>query len=108
VIDQLPAVSAKLGSLPIGFPALRTSGLKTRPTLVAKNRGKRILGPTLRADHNGNQSQIDYIVPNSIKADVRERIEGNRQTSVYYRAGLKASKSIVVSTVAAETTCSTI
>ena len=40
VIDQLPAVPAKLGSLPIGFAALRTSCLKTSPTVVAKDRGE--------------------------------------------------------------------
>jgi len=81
--------------LPIGFAALRTSRLKTRPTVVAKDRGKGILRLALLTNHNGNQSQLGCIILNSIKAHLRERIEGNRQTSVYYRAGLKASKRIV-------------
>jgi len=53
MIDRLPTVSAKLGSWAIGFAALWTRGFKACPTLVAKDRFRRILGLALLTNHNG-------------------------------------------------------
>jgi hypothetical protein len=65
----LPAVSAELGPLPIGFAALRTRRFEAHPALIAKDRVKRILALTLRANHNGNQPQLGCILPNSTKPE---------------------------------------
>src|SRR5215813_3526480 len=51
-IEALAALFAERGSPAIGFAALSTSRLKTRPAVVAKDRIKRILGLTFRANHN--------------------------------------------------------
>jgi hypothetical protein len=92
VIDQLAAVSAKLCFWPIGFAALGTGRFKTRPALVAKDRLRSILGLALGANHRRDQPQTDWKGTQSITPLL---IEGMNQTSVYYRAGLKASKAFL-------------
>src|SRR5262249_49119263 len=75
-IEALPTFFAERGSPAIGFAALRTSRLKTRPAVVAKDRIKRILGLTFRANHNRNQSQW-----------VAEQTDLLRLTSRFLRSG---------------------
>ena len=81
-IEALAAFFAERGFPAIGFAAFRTSRLKTRPAVVAKDRVKRILGLAFRANHNGNQSQLGRIVPNSFKPGLSVHREGSKQCIV--------------------------
>src|SRR5262249_39310799 len=81
-IEALPAFFAERGSPAIEFATLRTSRLKTRPAVVAKDRIRRILGLTFRANHNGNQSQLGCSVPNSTKSELSVHSEGSKQCIV--------------------------
>src|SRR5262245_24670685 len=78
LINGQPAASAKLGLWPVGFATFRTCGFKARPALIAKDRLKIILGMALCANHNGNQSQIGWIAPNSIKPELSVHNEGKQ------------------------------
>jgi hypothetical protein len=49
---------------------VRTDRFEPRPAMLAKNRIRQILLLTLRANHNGNQSQLGRIVPNSFKPEL--------------------------------------
>ena len=55
LIDGLPAVAAELCGPSIGLAAVWTSRWETRPTVVAKDRVKRIVGLAVRANHTKNQ-----------------------------------------------------
>jgi hypothetical protein len=50
----------------------------------------------LRANHNGNQSQLGCIVPNSIKSELSVHSEGSKQCIVpgYAKSKLKEYKDI--------------
>jgi DNA-binding NtrC family response regulator len=50
--------------------------------MLAKNRIRQILTLTLRANHNGNQSQLGCILPNSIKPELGVHSEGSKQCIV--------------------------
>jgi hypothetical protein len=67
LINGLAAIFAELGSPAIRFAAVRTGRFEPHSTVVAKDRIRQILALTLQANHNGNQSQLGCIVPNSIK-----------------------------------------
>src|SRR5215475_1084988 len=68
LIYGLAANSAKRGSTTVRFTTVRTDRFKPRPAVFTKDRIRQILALTLRANHNGNQSQLGCIVPNSVKA----------------------------------------
>src|SRR5262249_1514932 len=91
LINGLPAASAKLGLWPVVFATFRTCGFEAHAALVAKNRLKVILGLTLRANHNGNQSQLGCSVPNSTKSELSVHSEGSKQCIVlgYTKSKLK-------------------
>src|SRR5215510_11547219 len=66
-IYGLAANSAKRGSTTVRFATVRTDRFKPQPAVFAKDRIRQILALTLRANHNGNQSQLGCIAPNSVK-----------------------------------------
>src|SRR5215470_4374394 len=70
---------------------MRTNRFEPHPAVVAKNRIRQILALTLRADHNGNQSQMCCIAPNSIKPELSVHSEGSKQCIVpgYTKSKLK-------------------
>src|SRR4030095_4670658 len=70
LIYGLAAFFAERGFPAIGFAAFRTSRLKTRPAVVAKDRVKRILGLAFRANHNGESSGDCWCISNGISRDV--------------------------------------
>jgi hypothetical protein len=63
----LTANSAKRGSTTVRFTTVKTNRFEPHPAVFAKDRIRQILALTFRANHNGNQSQLGCIVPNSIK-----------------------------------------
>src|SRR5215468_6629 len=66
-IYGLAANSAKPGVGTVQLTTMRTNRFEPHPAVVAKDRIRQILALTLRADHNGNQSQLGCVVPNSVK-----------------------------------------
>jgi hypothetical protein len=81
LIYGLAAHSAKTGPATRRRATVRTDRFEPRPAVVAKGRIRQILALTLRANHNGNQSQMGCIAPNSIKtgAECAQR----REQAVY-------------------------
>src|SRR6266850_535336 len=77
----LTANSAKRGSTTVRFTTVRADRFEPYPAMVAKDRIRQILALTLRANHNGNQSQLGCIVFNSIKP-VGAHGEGSKQCIV--------------------------
>ena len=61
---------------------MRTNRFEPHPAAVAKDRIRQILALTLRANHNGNQSQLGRIVPNSFKPGLSVHREGSKQCIV--------------------------
>ena len=80
LIDGLAAITAEFPRTAIGLAAVWTGRFEPRSALVAERRVGRIIGLASWANHNGNQSQISCIVPNSSKADLRVRLDGSRQS----------------------------
>ena len=76
----LAANSAKRSSTTVRFTTVRTDRFKPRSTVFAKDRIRQILALTLRANHNGNQSRLGCIVPNSIKPELSAQ---GREQAVY-------------------------
>src|SRR5215467_4099530 len=94
LIDQLTANSAKCGVKTVRFITMRTNRFKPHPAAVAKDRIRQILALTLRANHNGNQSELGCIVSNSNKAEVRCALR--RERPVYStRLGRKQAKTLI-------------
>src|SRR5215475_3731451 len=62
LIYGLAANSTERGSTTIRFTTVRTDRFKPRPAVFAKDSVSQIIALTLRADHNGNQSQLGCIV----------------------------------------------
>ena len=75
-----PQFLQNVASPTIRFTAFRTNRLKPRPAVVAKDRVKKFSRLTLRANHNGNQSQLGCIVPNSFKPGLSAQ---GREQAVY-------------------------
>jgi hypothetical protein len=67
LVYGLTANSAKAGFRTVRFTTVRADRFEPYPAMVAKDRIRQILALTLRANHNGNQSQLGCIVFNSIK-----------------------------------------
>jgi hypothetical protein len=90
-IYGLAANSAKAGFTTIGFAAVRTGRFEPPAARVTKSRVRRILALTLRAKHNGNQSQLSCIVFNSIKPELGVHSERSKQCIVpgYAKSKLK-------------------
>jgi hypothetical protein len=63
----MTANSAKPGFGTVQLTTMRTNRFEPHPAAVAKDRISQILALTLRANHEGNQSQLGCIVPNSFK-----------------------------------------
>src|SRR5262245_48262532 len=61
---------------------MRTNRFEPHPAVIAKDRIRQILALTLRANHNGNQSQLGCIVPNSIKPKLSIHNGGSKQCIV--------------------------
>ena len=76
----MTANSAKPGFGTVQLTTMRTNRFEPHPAAVAKDRIRQILALTLRANHNGSQSQLDCIVPNSIKPEL---IAQRREQAVY-------------------------
>ena len=53
MIDHITAISAEFSSLTIGLAALGTRRFEPCAAFIAKRGARRILGVTMRADHNG-------------------------------------------------------
>ena len=60
---------------------VRTNRFEPHPAALAKDRTRQILALALRANHNGNQSQLGRIVPNSFKPGLSAQ-EGSKQCIV--------------------------
>src|SRR5262245_14139955 len=75
---------------------MRTNRFEPHPAVITKDRIRQILALTLRANHNGNQSQLGKIVPNSIKPELIVHSEGSKQCIVpgYAKSKLKNCDSI--------------
>src|SRR5215471_9367161 len=82
LIYGLAAHSAKTGSAMSRRATVRTDRFEPRATVLAKDRIKQILALTLRTKHNGNQSQMGRIPPNSIKPELCVHSEGSKQCIV--------------------------
>src|SRR5262245_4370053 len=82
LIYDLAANSTERGSTTIRFTTVRTDRFKPRATVLAKDRIAQIFTLTLRAKHNGNQSQKECIAPNSIKPELSVHSEGSKQCIV--------------------------
>src|SRR5262245_50473581 len=67
LIYGLAANSAKRGSATGRRATVRTDRFEPHSAVLAKDRTRQILALTLRANHNGNQSQLGCIAPNSVK-----------------------------------------
>jgi hypothetical protein len=80
-VDGLAAHSAKTGSATGRRATVRTDRFEPRATVLAKDRIAQILTLTSRAKHNGNQSQLGCIVPNS-KAGLSFTAKGSKQSIV--------------------------
>jgi hypothetical protein len=78
----LAALFAELGSPAIGLFTVRTDRFEPPAARVTKSRVRRILALTLRANHNGNQSQLGRIAPNSFKPELSVHSEGSKQCIV--------------------------
>ena len=89
----LAANSAKPGSRTDRLTTVRTDRFEPHPAVLAKDRSRQILALTLRANHNGNQSQLGRIVPNSIPLSrgLSVHSEGSKQCIVpgYAKSKLK-------------------
>src|SRR5215475_5407433 len=82
-IYGLAANSAKPGVGTVQLTTMRTNRFEPHPAVIAKDRIRQILALTLRADHNGNQSQLGCcIAPNSIKPELSMHNEGSKQCIV--------------------------
>ena len=57
--ERLTAISAEPGSLTIGLAALGTRRFEPGAAIIAKRGVERILGVTMRANHNGLHSDLD-------------------------------------------------
>jgi len=70
---------------------MRTNRFEPHPAVVAKDCIRQILALTLRADHNGIQSQLGCIVPNSTKPELSMHNEETKQCIVlgYLKSKLK-------------------
>jgi hypothetical protein len=78
LIDQLTANSAKRGVKTVRFITMRTNRFEPHPAAVAKDRIGQILALTLRANHNGNLSQLSCIVPQFRRAEPKCAHEGSK------------------------------
>ena len=83
-INQSATILAKSGVSTIWLAAIRTSGFEPGPALVAKGRIRKILRVALRTNHN-------WINPFH-QGGVTSAQRRSKQTTVYYRNALKASK----------------
>src|SRR5262245_27274674 len=81
LIYGLAAHSAKTGPATCRRTTVRTDRFEPRATVLAKDRIKQILALTLRANHDGNQSQMSCIAPKSIKT--RAKSAQRRKQAVY-------------------------
>jgi hypothetical protein len=61
---------------------VRTNRFEPHPAVLAKDRTRQILALALRANHDGNQSQLGRIVPNSFKPGLSVHSEGSKQCIV--------------------------
>src|SRR5215510_3415630 len=82
LIYSLAANSTERGSTTIRFTTVRTDRFEPRPAVFAKDSVRQILALTLRAKHNGNQSQMGRIAPNSIKPELSVHSQGSKQCIV--------------------------
>src|SRR4030095_12615368 len=80
LIYGLAANSAKRGSTTVRFTTVRTDRFKPRPAVFTKDGIRQIVALTLRANHDGNQSQLGRIVPNSFKPGLSAQ---GREQAVY-------------------------
>ena len=101
LIYGLAADSAKRGFTTVRFATVRTHRFESHSTVVAKDRIRQILALTLRANHNGNQSQLDCIVPNSFKPGLSVHSEGSKQCIVpgYAKSKLKDHEILMVASL---------
>src|SRR5438128_1835893 len=95
LVYGLTADSAKRGFRTVRFTTVRTDRFEPYPAMVAKDRIRQILALTLRAKHNGNQSQLGCIVPNSMKPELGAQ-RGSKQCIVpgYAKSKLRDCYSI--------------
>jgi hypothetical protein len=91
LIDELTANSAKPRFGAVQLTTMRTDRFESHPAVVAKDRIRQILALTLRPNHNGNQSLLGCIVPNSTKPELSVNSEGSKQCIVlgYPKSKLK-------------------
>jgi hypothetical protein len=61
---------------------MRTNRFEPHPAVLAKDRIRQILALALRANHDGNQSQLGCIVPDSFKPGLSVHSEGSKQCIV--------------------------
>jgi hypothetical protein len=61
---------------------MRTNRFEPYPAMITKDRIRQILALTLRAKHNGNQSQMSCIGPSSVKPELNVHNEGSKQCIV--------------------------
>jgi hypothetical protein len=85
----MTANSAKPGFGTVQLTTMRTNRFEPHPAAVAKDRISQILALTLRANHNGNQSQLGRIVPHSFKPGLSVYSEGSKQCIVPGKAKSK-------------------
>ncbi|HSD85067.1 MAG TPA: hypothetical protein VLG46_14460, partial [Anaerolineae bacterium] len=88
-IEAFAAIFAELGSPAIGLFTVRTDRFEPPAARVTKSRLRKIFALTLRANHNGIESQICCIIPNP--GGLTGAIEGSKQCIVpgYIKSKLK-------------------
>src|SRR5262249_23646688 len=82
LIYGLAANSAKRGFATARRATVRTDRFEPRPAVFAKGRISQILALTFRTNHNGNQSQMGCIAPNSIKPELSVHSKESKQCIV--------------------------
>src|SRR5262245_50755690 len=97
-IYRLAANPTKPGVGTVQLTTMRTNRFEPHPAVIAKDRIRQILALTSRANHNGNQSQMGCIAPNSIKPELSRYSEGSKQCIVlgYPKSKLKDCNNIDV------------
>src|SRR5262244_1028126 len=78
----LTANSAKPRFGTVQLTTMRTNRFEPHPAAVAKDSVRQIIALTLRADHNGNQSEMGCIAPDFIKPELSVHSEGSKQCIV--------------------------
>src|SRR5262249_44105223 len=74
--------SAKPGVKKVRFITMRTNLFEPHPAAVARDRIRQIPALTLRANHNGNQSQLSCIARQFRQAELSVQSEGSTQCIV--------------------------